>query len=161
MPVVSIFFSTGPGCIRRGSLRGRHPCMPFLCSVRQIVSRETVAPARLSTSSADCRRLARFSSTHLIRILSCWGVDFRGGPGRLCEMVAVPSLVNVVSLLPQKINQVVLSLCKEMIFFFLRSYDISVACGATAESAEWEGVFFVKWCPFIVNRLLDTCLMNN
>ncbi|CAI9607152.1 unnamed protein product [Staurois parvus] len=27
---------------RRGFLHGRHPWMPFLCSVRRIVSRETI-----------------------------------------------------------------------------------------------------------------------
>ncbi len=78
---------------RRGFFRGRHPCMPFLCSVRRIVSREIVTPVWLSTSLDNCSKLAcRFSSTLLIRRRSCRGVNFRGRPGRLCEMVAVPSL---------------------------------------------------------------------
>ncbi len=32
-------------------------------------------------------------------------------------------------------------LCKEIIFF-LRSCDISLQCGAIADSMKWEGVFF-------------------
>ncbi len=81
---------------RRGFFRGRHPCMPFLCSVRRIVSQEIVTPVWLSTSLDNCSELAcRFSSTLLIRRRSWRGVNFRGRPGRLCEMVAVPSFSNV------------------------------------------------------------------
>ncbi|XP_060758817.1 G1/S-specific cyclin-D2-like isoform X2 [Neoarius graeffei] len=43
----------------------------------------------------NCSELAcRFSSTLLIRRRSCRGVNFRGRPGRFCEMVAVPSFLN-------------------------------------------------------------------
>ncbi len=53
---------------RRGFFRGRHPCMPFLCSVSRIVSREIVTPVWLSTSLDNCSELAcQFSSTLLIR----------------------------------------------------------------------------------------------
>ncbi len=53
---------------RRGFFRGRNPCMPFLCSVRRIVSREIVTPVWLSTSFHNCSELAcLFSSTLLIR----------------------------------------------------------------------------------------------
>ncbi len=83
-------------CFRRGFFRGWHPCMPFLCSVRRIVSREIVTPVWLSTSLDNCSEIAcRFSSTLLIRRRSWRGVNFRGRPGRLCEMVAVPSFLNV------------------------------------------------------------------
>ncbi len=79
---------------RRGFFRGRHPCM--LCSVRRILWREIVTPVWLSTSLDNCSELAcRFSSTLLIRRRSWRGVNFRGRPGRLCEMVAVPSFLNV------------------------------------------------------------------
>ncbi len=62
---------------RRGFFRGRHPCMPFLCSVRRIVSWEIVTPVWLSTSLDNCRELAcRFSSTLLIRRRSCRGVPW-------------------------------------------------------------------------------------
>ncbi len=81
---------------RRGFFRGRHPCMPFLCSVRRIVSREIVTQVWLSTSLDNCSELAcRFSSTLLIRRCSWRGVNFRGRPGCLCEMVAVSSFLNV------------------------------------------------------------------
>ncbi len=81
---------------RRGFFYGRHPCMPFLCSVRRILSREIVTPVWLYTSLDNCSELAcRFSSTLLIRRRSWRGVNFRGRPGRLCEMVAVPSFLNV------------------------------------------------------------------
>ncbi len=82
--------------ITSGFFRGRHPCMPFLCSVRRIVSWEIVTPVWLSTSLDNCSELAcRFSSTLLIRRRSWRGVNFRGRSGRLCEMVAVPSFLNV------------------------------------------------------------------
>ncbi len=75
---------------------GRHPCMPFLCNVRRIVSWEIVTPVWLSTSLDNCSELAcRFSSTLLIRRRSWRGVNFRGWSERLCEMVAVPSFLNV------------------------------------------------------------------
>ncbi|ROJ25429.1 Glutamate receptor 4 [Anabarilius grahami] len=62
---------------------------------RRIVSREIVTPVWLSTSLDNCSELAcRFSSTLLIRRRSCRGVNFRGRPGRLCEMVVVPSFYN-------------------------------------------------------------------
>ncbi len=101
VPVVFIFVSMGPDnswwallCLgfRRGFFRGRHPCMPFLCNVGRIVSWEIVTPVCLSTSLDNCSELAcRFSSTLLIRRRSWRGVNFLGRPGRLCEMVAVPS----------------------------------------------------------------------
>ncbi len=34
-----------------------HPCMPFLCSVRRILSREIVTPVWLSTSLDNCSEL--------------------------------------------------------------------------------------------------------
>ena len=62
--------------------------------VRRIVSRETVTLVWFSTSLDNCSELAcRFSSTLLIRRRSCWGVNVCGRPGRLCEMVAVPSFL--------------------------------------------------------------------
>ncbi|ROL46588.1 Protocadherin-like wing polarity protein stan [Anabarilius grahami] len=61
--------------------------MPFLCSVRCIVSREIVTPVWLSTSLDNCSELAyRFSSTLLIRRRSCRGVDFCGRPGCLLRV---------------------------------------------------------------------------
>ncbi len=95
VPVVFIFVSMGLAnsrraflCLgfRRGFFRGRHPCMPFLCSVRRIVSREIVTPVWLSTSLDNCSELAcRFSSSLLIRRRSWRGVNFRGRPGRLWD----------------------------------------------------------------------------
>ncbi len=72
---------------------GTHACHS---SAVYAVLREMVTPVWLSTSLDNCSELAcRFSSTLLIRRRSWRGVNFRGRPGRLCEMVAVPSFLNV------------------------------------------------------------------
>ncbi len=65
VPIVFIFVQHGPWqtlgglfcawAFRRGFFCGRHPCMPFLCSVHRIVSREIVTPVWLSTSLDNYR----------------------------------------------------------------------------------------------------------